>query len=883
MTAPVHQQLHGYRGGHQLLASSLALGRQDQDLIDRLSDLSGPLSPGQEFGPYITTYALSSGDFYVVARTWQDKTATRAGCVLTRSLLVPMTNWLNAPSMPFLLDALCPVDKQRPIVSDLMVVDDQRPLAPVRDSRTTELVEALFLEARQPIVMFDIDSADAIIARLLTALWPSIRRQFSTCGFALAPRSVDGRPFDFLVASSDARVRFSDWTGRKIDDYAVRSPRHRWTEPMVERIFLDPSPNLSTLDTLGVLDSDPHNGVAWRLVLLWNELLEKSKTSPNAALGLLDILASQNVLETSRSILSILDQAVRLSVETNSVSEHLRFLLTLLGKYFGRVAPLSLLRLVRSSTESASRRDLIGAFEYLLSVEDLGRPLPRIFCAGFGDAIADMPDSTFDGDFSRLMPAVRLALMSASDKLAQRIVSSLRTVSRSEWEQVIQHTLELPQIHLRVRAANRLVRKLDHADQLAVLQGVLWSASWVEIARALEQLWKACEFVIPEFDRPIIHAAATVGAIHQLRSAICDLPTTMATDRLLTKTLQFGEPDIDWLLASEDLAPHRKSHLMAALVSSADDQSLSRVFSNARLRTGALGLLVETDGVDILAIAKLLVTIGIVGPEQFEIAFDVLGRIDNRDLRRALALPLLKSLFSHSRGSERWPRGVLLEALGSLLTAEAIIDTATDKTISAEQLCDNIEMLNAFTDVVRSEILQRIDLLSKRLVKFPRIFFDQKATVAWADLITGAGTVNRSAQLEAAELVLPFALKMKHGPASSLLIATFPLVHAELARGETAPGLMSFFLFGDYWDRCDVLRRRLVEAFVESKWPPADLLLVARAANVVREVMNSLASHHRGREYQKAIVEDLGRLSAELQDGLRDLLQEGRRKQFGQQ
>ncbi len=97
----VEQQLHGYRAGHQLLATSTILSRDDQDLIDRLSDLSGPLAPSQEFEPYVTTYPLPSGAYYVVASTWQDKLATRAGCVLTRSLLVPAEYWLGLGICPW--------------------------------------------------------------------------------------------------------------------------------------------------------------------------------------------------------------------------------------------------------------------------------------------------------------------------------------------------------------------------------------------------------------------------------------------------------------------------------------------------------------------------------------------------------------------------------------------------------------------------------------------------------------------------------------------------------------------------------------------------------------------------------------------------------------
>jgi len=138
-----------------------------------------------------------------------------------------------------------------------------------------------------------------------------------------------------------------------------------------------------------------------------------------------------------------------------------------------------------------------------------------------------------------------------------------------------------------------------------------------------------------------------------------------------------------------------------------------------------------------------------------------------------------------------------------------------------------------------------------------------------AGLIAAAGGVSWRAQLRSAELVLPFALKMKYGPVSPLIVATFPLVHAELARGKAAPGFLSFFFsFGDYWDRCDVLRRRLVDAFMDSEWPPADLLVAAHAANVAFEIMEIVSSRYRGKDYRKAILNDLERLPEDLREAL---------------
>ena len=89
----ISQQIHGYQGGHGLLRGNVKLSREDQDLVDRLSDIAGPLRPSELFEPYLTTYPLPSDQYYVVARTWQDLDAPRAGCVLTSSMFVPMGVW----------------------------------------------------------------------------------------------------------------------------------------------------------------------------------------------------------------------------------------------------------------------------------------------------------------------------------------------------------------------------------------------------------------------------------------------------------------------------------------------------------------------------------------------------------------------------------------------------------------------------------------------------------------------------------------------------------------------------------------------------------------------------------------------------------------------
>lgn len=87
----IHQMLHGYVQGHNLITSSKKLEIEDVDLMKRLSDWTGYLPHNDE--GYLTMYPLpSNNNLYVIAKTWYASEMKRPGCVWTHSIIIDLTN-----------------------------------------------------------------------------------------------------------------------------------------------------------------------------------------------------------------------------------------------------------------------------------------------------------------------------------------------------------------------------------------------------------------------------------------------------------------------------------------------------------------------------------------------------------------------------------------------------------------------------------------------------------------------------------------------------------------------------------------------------------------------------------------------------------------------
>ncbi len=202
----VHQTVHGYRAGHELLQASLALPPTAQRAMVVQSDLSGPsVVPG--FEEYLTGYPLEDVGCYVLARTWYAAEMDRPGCVWTHSLLIDFAHLARVGDLAVLAQLFrrpTPKSVAEPTMPSLRVAATEgRPVLPSKWlALAAEVLAALYDFEGAAAILFGNDARDfeELVLAVWSQQWPRLRRVFRFCTGALSARSQEGTSFDFLVA-----------------------------------------------------------------------------------------------------------------------------------------------------------------------------------------------------------------------------------------------------------------------------------------------------------------------------------------------------------------------------------------------------------------------------------------------------------------------------------------------------------------------------------------------------------------------------------------------------------------------------------------------------------------------------------------------------------
>jgi hypothetical protein len=355
MAVLIHQLLHGYSQGHQLLAGSIRLDESNASLIRRLSDLSGASDPENPTPSYLTAYPLPSGKFFALARTWPDEEAPRAGCVLTHTLLIDpkLLAQVHSPRLFskffHLTDGRADLDRYSiPLnyVSNDQVFSEASLPTPYQREFIHSFVQRFHSQGRRPLVGFDAPNPDELFWQIWESFWPQLRIAFSACSYALQPRKLQSeRYFDIVFASSTVASRFRALPLENQFSVQPSEPGHTdepWLLHWEKLVWEERCASWGKKSGFWhQLSSDP---TELKKLFLLEELKQKVNANLLALIGILDIVDSlapqpaDNLHEKS----ALLDQAAILlnKAEDPEDALHFAFLLNnrLLRPSFRQVA-----------------------------------------------------------------------------------------------------------------------------------------------------------------------------------------------------------------------------------------------------------------------------------------------------------------------------------------------------------------------------------------------------------------------------------------------------------------------------------------------------------------------------------------------------------------
>ena len=855
-------QIHGYLRGHQLLSSSVDLPRGDQSVIDRLSDVAGPLRPNERFKPYLSGYPLPSGDRYVLARTWQDLTVARAGCVRTVSLVIPASAWAQANSLAPFLELLDPsVFPQAGEAASRRVSFSQnaRPIAPVQDFRGSELLEALFLEETKPVVVFGAPEPELIATRLITAVWADFRREFAFSTFVRSPRRIEGRQFDLVFAPKDARSKFADWPGRRIDGTADNVARHRWTGDIVERVFVAPLPRLlSERDVRWASSSDTKTPGLLRISLLWDELLSKIRTTPTAALGLLDIANSRGI--SNSDMLEVLDGAIAIALRTAiagmSPDQAWEFVTALARKMSGHCLHDGQLAL-HDAAERLSISSPQGAIEFL------SQPVAEEIRSTLIPAIASGLARSTDGRTSSALllapPDVLGRILAVSDDMARRTADDPRLLDR------VQAIVADLQPHLFVEVRERLLPLLIEERQLPLAARLIGTLDINALMVEVRHLDDATGLAVPGFVDLIIGRAHELNGIELLRRLLLDRPRHDGRDRTLFATLAASPADVSWLLGESRVPDDLVRVWLVAMLMSASQPNFAAIFSDIDLRDRVIAAL-PGNAIDVRR--RMLSDGGLSLDVHLDLLLDLLPALDPSDARDLSGDALCRCLPIHFGQDETQTIVRLLGAMGDGLDAGWALRLGIESGVAATVASRNLVAFNVAPAVPRARIVAAVDDLARALDGRHVIDVDNCAINAAANLLADANNHAWSAALAASGRLLPLLMRSQQAPVSALVAVAFPAVYREYAKADDIPDLLKFVPFMD-WDRCKSARHELVSAFLASSvWVPGDLALTSCRCGDVNKIFKRVSNSFGGNAYITRVLSDLGHLPAECRDAV---------------
>lgn len=204
----VEQAIYGeVRGGHALrLASDRS--RIPAELASRL-DLPDTAPPGVEWSPFVSGFP--HGDRYVLARTFADPTASRAGMVLSHAVIAPLGQVTTMADLRPLIALLITAPEPPDALQECDVLTST--LAAPTATDLIPAAEALTTRGTGSVVRVGVQGFEDLAVALWFHLWPELRARFAF-RLSFGPHDVVDMPQPSLICTPKALA--ARWTGHRI-------------------------------------------------------------------------------------------------------------------------------------------------------------------------------------------------------------------------------------------------------------------------------------------------------------------------------------------------------------------------------------------------------------------------------------------------------------------------------------------------------------------------------------------------------------------------------------------------------------------------------------------------------------------------------------------
>lgn len=854
----LHQTLHGYRRGHELLSASTDLTASDLDRLAQLSDLSGyPVSPS--FPPYLTCYPLPSQKFYAFACTWSDEDAPRDGCVLTHTLLVPMEAWANSHiDAQELKDFFRRPDRTKFDAFRQEIETQQRSELRSREwGPDIRRIVANYFVNGQPLVVLAIDSdmGGEVLPAFLNLLWPSLRVRFSACTYALQPRQIGSTQFDLLFAPVEALSKYS----RVPESQLVRNVSEPFSTDdarvakLIQLVNLERTGEQILAEFFGreLWDELPADPTALHRLVIFDDLNRRSELTPSSSIAALDVLGG--IFPSPNTAVKAKEKALVIAIE-RAMSQPLATKLEFLASVALRCSKSSFgkLRKLRRDLVKEITRISIEAPESALEAmsRSKGRNAPLFSGIGKGVPSWDIHDHELLGDFGAHFPSQIESLLRYSPEVAPAHLMAMDESERG-FERGVANILNWYR-HSRLYV-QRLIAK-------NIVETVLFSRNneLVEIAvehAGVKQLDSIFTALLMDPHRVLKSESVLETVVHKFPNESRDsiLRTGIQTDlaaNLFVSTLSAG---LDGFKIIESLNGQR-GYAKATAAFVRHSPNVDAASLEIESRSGAwLGLWLRSDSAPskcMLASARILLT----RFENQEISLLLDPKKDyffesDPSFEMLLGNSILRSMV-HAYLSDSMSQDTLLCWLRNVLISRRV-QSSEDFGLQVAQLKNHHSYSNGtvnwqYVRLAAEETLashRKLEPLCAWLFATYMSTWNQKMTNEWRLILEFVQkTARQISRLEVDSLNT--ALDHPELPLIEVIEQTFARVYRATAP-KPSQTIFDLMWTGGF-DSGRTLRTKLLAAFRQSNWPVAKLGEIALAAEIAEQVFRELrALDHR--------------------------------------